>query len=117
MPANQAKPNQSSGTPLTLEVKPDGLGVEVPELPDLEPCVLEDGDVVSPRRVGYVDGGALAAEASHQLTHHTARSGPRQRLPPPSDIRVPQHDRGEGREGNTRDGIKGENYEKTDRPS
>lgn len=40
---------------LTLEVESNVLWVEVAVLLHLQASVLEDGDVVSPSRVGYVD--------------------------------------------------------------
>lgn len=47
---------------LTLEVESNVVRVEVTVLLHLQASVLEDGDVVAPGRVGYVDRGPCASE-------------------------------------------------------
>lgn len=65
---------------VTFEVKADRLRVEVSVLLNLQARVLEDGDVVSPGRVGHVDRGPRAAEPREQLSHDAASPSTRQGL-------------------------------------
>ena len=61
---------------ITFKIETNGLRVEVAVLLDFQASVLEDGDVVSPSRVGNVDCGARAPETRQELPHYSASSGP-----------------------------------------
>lgn len=58
----------------TFEVEANGLRIEVAVLLHLQPCVLHDGDVVSPGGVWHVDRGPLASEPSKHFSHDPASS-------------------------------------------